>query len=99
MLRLDRNDLGDIPRPVYELIVERDGPDARVSVMVSNDTPLACRIELFSIGEPSDFSAAVERWLRGLPYFEPDHAVWQQVARTCASRFTAHIFLGTKEIA
>lgn len=96
MLRLDRLDLVDIPRPVYELIVERDGPDARISVMVSNDTPHPCRMELFSINEPSDFRAAVERWLRGLPYFEPDHAVWQQIARTCASRFADYLFRSEK---
>lgn len=96
MLRLDRHDLASIPRPVYELIVERDGSDARVSVMVSNVTPLPCRMELFSVDEPNDFRAAVERWLRGLPYFEPDDAVWHQVARVCASRFADCLFLAAK---
>lgn len=94
MLRLDRHDLLDIPRPVYELIVERDGPDARVSVMVSNDTTLPCRMELFSIDNSSDFRAAVERWLCGLSYFEPEHAAWQQAARACAGRFADYILLG-----
>ncbi len=69
------------------------GPDLR---RISNDTPHPCRMELFSINEPSDFRAAVERWLRGLPYFEPDHAVWQQIARTCASRFADYLFRSEK---
>ena len=92
MLRLDRNDLVEIPRPVYELLADWDGADAMVAVMVSDETSLPCKCELFVISAPNEFKVSVEHWLVSLPYFDRDDTTWGRVARACAERFTGHIF-------
>lgn len=92
MLRLDRNEIADIPRPVYELFVDWDGPDAVVGVMVGMGASLPCCVELFRTTDSVEFRDEVTRWLIQLPYFESGDRMWASVAGHCAYRFADHIF-------
>lgn len=93
MLRLDRNDIPDLPRPIYEVLVDREGPEAIVAAMVGDETSLPCRVTQLAARSPLEFRLALMAWFEGLPYFGPDkRETWKRVAADCADRFTDHLF-------
>lgn len=92
MLRLDRDDIPQIPRPVYELVVSRNGAEAEISLMVGACSTLPCMVTLVDMDCEEAFQAAAVRWLMSAPAAIRTHAFWPEVAREAGERFTRHLF-------
>ena len=81
MLRIDRNDLPQIPRPVYEFVLERPAARLiRVSVQVGGDRE--GRWTEFPLEQQT--AAAIERWLLDLDYPFESIDAWRDTAREIA---------------
>lgn len=91
MLRLDRSTLPQIPRPVYELTLNRTGAEAITAVMVG-DSPHPCKWTAIPTNDAEAFATSLSHWLMSLPYFDAGDPDWADTVRAVVQRFTDHVF-------
>lgn len=84
MLRMDRNVLPELPRPVFAIEAEWLSEDILVSVLAGQGEYMY--YDTFPQTEQTPLELRLLRWLRGLPYFEAGHGAWVSASDEAAVR-------------
>lgn len=84
MLRMDRNVLPGLPRPVFAIQAEWVSEEILVSVLAGQGEHI--HYDTFPQTEQTPLERHLLRWLRGLPYFEAGHGAWESASGEAAVR-------------
>ena len=99
MLRIDRNIMPELPRPVFAIQAEH-APVGEIMVSVLAGQNENSRCEEFQLMEKQKLEHFLLLWLHDVPYFGAGHAAWERASGRAAIRIAqwAHETLLTAAI-
>lgn len=89
ILRLGRNEISDLPRPVYEVLAEIQDDGFIVALMT--DASATTRVELFAFPEKAEDSYFLRTWLLTSEVVPLDDPSWSELSDTIAERLIAFV--------
>lgn len=89
ILRLGRNEIPDLPRPVYEVLAEIQHDGFIVALMT--DASATKRVELFAFPENAEDSNFLRTWLLASGVVPLDDPSWSELSDKVAERLIAFV--------